>query len=32
MYAVSDLITTSGLIKTPQLNVVWTPDPEDDPN
>jgi len=32
MFAVSDLITTSGLIKTPQTNVVWTPDPESDPN
>ncbi len=32
MFAVSDLIGTSGLIKMPQLDVVWTPDPEDDPN
>lgn len=29
---VSDLITSSGQIKYPQTDVVWTNDPEDDPN
>ncbi len=32
MYAVSDLITTSGHIIYPQVDVVWTCDPDDDPN
>lgn len=31
-FAVSDLISSSGTIKTPQTNVVWTLDPDDDPN
>lgn len=32
MFSVSDLISTSGTIATPQTTVVWTPDPEEDPN
>lgn len=32
MYAVSDLINSAGQIKQPQTDVVWTPDPEDNPN
>lgn len=32
MFAVSDLISTSGTIAFPQTNVVWTPDPDEDPN
>ncbi|MGB6219541.1 hypothetical protein, partial [Haloferula sp.] len=31
-YAASDLITTSGDIKVPQNSVVWTNDPDDNPN
>lgn len=31
-HAVSDLITASGNIKVPQVDVVWTNDPDDDPN
>lgn len=31
-FAVSDLITTAGDIKVPQNAVVWTNDPDDDPN
>jgi len=31
-FAVSDLITNSGLIIEPQRNVVWTRDPDEDPN
>ncbi len=31
-FAVSDLITTAGDIITPQRHVVWTDDPDDDPN
>jgi prepilin-type processing-associated H-X9-DG protein len=29
---VTDLITPSGMIITPQERVIWTADPEDDPN
>jgi prepilin-type N-terminal cleavage/methylation domain-containing protein len=32
MFAVSDLISNGGQIKTPQISVVWTRDPDDDPN
>jgi len=32
MHAVSDLISSSGLIKQPQTDVVWTLDPDEDPN
>jgi len=32
MFAVSDLISNGGQIVTPQTNVVWTRDPDDDPN
>jgi prepilin-type processing-associated H-X9-DG protein len=31
-FAPSDLITTSGDIKVPQNAVVWTNDPDEDPN
>ncbi|MEP4078803.1 type II secretion system protein [Haloferula sp.] len=31
-YTASDLITTAGDIKFPQTSVVWTNDPDDDPN
>jgi type II secretory pathway pseudopilin PulG len=32
MRAVSDLISVSGQIKFPQTDLVWTNDPDDDPN
>ncbi|MCB1131178.1 MAG: prepilin-type N-terminal cleavage/methylation domain-containing protein [Verrucomicrobiae bacterium] len=32
MYSVSDLINPAGTIKFPQTDVVWTPDPDEDPN
>lgn len=32
MFAVSDLITTAGDIIVPQNHVIWTNDPDDDPN
>ena len=32
MFAVSDLISNGGQIKFPQTNVVWTRDPDEDPN
>lgn len=32
MYAVSDLIGNGGQIKVPQTDVVWTRDPDEDPN
>lgn len=32
LYAASDLLTTGGGIVTPQTKVVWTLNPEDDPN
>ena len=31
-FAVSDLISNGGQIKVPQNNVVWTRDPDEDPN
>ncbi|MGB6220154.1 prepilin-type N-terminal cleavage/methylation domain-containing protein [Haloferula sp.] len=31
-FAASDLITTSGDIKVPQNTVIWTNDPDEDPN
>ena len=32
VFAVSDLISSSGNIKVPQQDVIWTNDPDDDPN
>lgn len=32
MFAVSDLISNGGQIKMPQTDVVWTRDPDEDPN
>lgn len=32
MFAVSDLINPAGTIKFPQTGVVWTTDPDEDPN
>jgi prepilin-type N-terminal cleavage/methylation domain-containing protein len=32
VFAVSDLISDSGNIKVPQVDVIWTDDPDDDPN
>ncbi len=32
VFAVSDLISSSGNIKVPQMDVIWTNDPDDDPN
>lgn len=32
MRAVSELISTSGNVVTPQVDMVWTNDPDDDPN
>ena len=32
VHAVSEMITTAGLIPVPQIDVIWTNDPDDDPN
>ena len=32
VFAVSDLISSAGNIKVPQTDVIWTNDPDDDPN